>query len=131
MTFYVAGIHLTSSQGQTWAISPALGDLTTVDAGFSTALGAFASSVTARNGIVSGLTISTPAGTTVGAPFPFGPRPSCTCAGTQLTRFSQGSVSLPGVEGYLVSDPQRGRIALRDGKASGVSGGSWALEVGS
>lgn len=70
MTFYVAGIHLTSGKGQTWSISPVLGDLTEVDAGFSTSLGAFTSSVTAHNGIVSGLNISTPVGTTVSAAFP-------------------------------------------------------------
>lgn len=71
MTFYVAGIHLTSSKGQTWSISPVLGDLTFVEGGFSTSLGEFTSSVTALNGIVSGLNISTPVGTSVGAPFPF------------------------------------------------------------
>ncbi|EHK96005.1 hypothetical protein M7I_8318 [Glarea lozoyensis 74030] len=45
MSFYIAGLHLTSSIGRTWKISPALGDLTDVDAGFETPLGKFSSTL--------------------------------------------------------------------------------------
>jgi hypothetical protein len=69
MTFYVAGIHLTSSMGETWMISPTMGDLTTAEAGFVTPLGNFASSVAATNGVVSELNFSTPTGTTVSYSF--------------------------------------------------------------
>jgi hypothetical protein len=65
MSFYVAGIHLTSSMGKTWAISPAMGDLTSAEAGFVTPLGSFASSVTTTQGSISGLNFSTPLGTVV------------------------------------------------------------------
>ncbi|EJF61337.1 hypothetical protein DICSQDRAFT_170100 [Dichomitus squalens LYAD-421 SS1] len=71
LTTYVGGIQLVSAAGATWAIVPQVGDLTHVDAGFSTTLGRF-SSKWFTDGSVFRLEISTPKGTTgtVGIPFP-------------------------------------------------------------
>jgi hypothetical protein len=48
LTFLVAGVQLTSAGGKTWRIEPALGDLTKVEAGFSTSLGWFESKTIVR-----------------------------------------------------------------------------------
>ena len=63
---------------------PQVGDLTHVDAGFSTSLGGF-SSKWSTNGTVFSLEISTPEGTTgtVGLPLP-GNHTSATLTGTDL-----------------------------------------------
>ena len=45
LTTYAAGIQLTSTQGATWTIAPSLGGLKSVEAGHSTGLGSFNSSV--------------------------------------------------------------------------------------
>ena len=102
LTFYIGGIHLLSAGGQTWEISPTLGDLTFVDTGFETSLGGFASQVNASaGGTITGFKFSAPAGTT-------------------------GSVKLPGVTGSLVSGNGTS-VALTGGSASEVPGGNWTL----
>ncbi|PIL35388.1 hypothetical protein GSI_02114 [Ganoderma sinense ZZ0214-1] len=81
---YVAGIQLLSGARATWAIVPQVGDLTRVDAGFSTSLGGF-SSKWSTNGTEFRLEISTPEGTTgtVGLSFP-GNYTSAVLSGTNL-----------------------------------------------
>jgi hypothetical protein len=106
LTSYVGGIHVLSDGGKTWRISPALGDLTSVDTGFSTDLGSFSSQVSASgDGTVTALKFVTPSGTT-------------------------GSVSLPGVEGTLQSE-NGASVTLTDGMAQNLSGGSWTLQAAS
>ncbi|TVY82323.1 hypothetical protein LSUE1_G005223 [Lachnellula suecica] len=103
LSFYVAGLHLTSAQGKTWKIAPQIGDLTSVDAGFSSALGAFQSSISAgAEGELTAFSFSVPNGTS-------------------------GDVSLPGVGGTLVSGAQR--VVLSNGEAKGLAGGAWVLEL--
>ena len=65
LTFYAAGLQITSALGKTWRIAPSLGGLTSVEAGFETSLGSFASNVTAVSGGVY-VKFSTPKGTTGG-----------------------------------------------------------------
>ncbi|KAL1874197.1 hypothetical protein Plec18167_006134 [Paecilomyces lecythidis] len=103
LTFYAAGIQLTSAAGSTWSIAPQPGDLRIVDAGFSTNLGDFSVSFRRNeSGKYTSLTFRTPVGT-------------------------KGNVRLPGVDGVLTGD--RGeRVKLVDGVASGLGGGSWSLE---
>ncbi|KXS99524.1 hypothetical protein AC578_4246 [Pseudocercospora eumusae] len=104
LTFYIGGIHLLSAGGATWEMSPRLGDLKSVDAGFSTSLGTFSSTVNASSsGSITGFRFSAPAG-------------------------SSGSVSLPGVQGALHNENGTS-ITLVNGEASGVSGGNWTLAV--
>ncbi len=81
---YVGGIQLLSEAGATWAIVPQVGDLTHVDAGFSTSLGGFASKWLI-NDDASHTEIYTPEGTTgtVGLPLP-GKYTSATLTGTDL-----------------------------------------------
>jgi hypothetical protein len=62
LTFYCAGLQITSAVGKTWMIAPSLGGLTSVEAGFETSLGSFAMNVTAMNGGVN-VSFSTPKGT--------------------------------------------------------------------
>lgn len=104
LMFYVAGIHLLTDGGATWRISPGLGDLTSVDAGFRTNLGAFSSQVNASSGSITGMKFSAPAGT-------------------------MGSVSVPGgVSGTLMSSNGT-NVQLVNGEASNVPGGSYTLTV--
>jgi hypothetical protein len=104
LSFYVAGIHLTSAIGRTWKIAPLMGDLSSVDAGFETPLGEFSNTVQAggKNGIVTGMRFSTPKGTV-------------------------GSVSLPGVNGRLVGSGGKS-VRLINGEATGLKGGEWTLQ---
>ncbi|KAF1847103.1 glycoside hydrolase family 78 protein [Cucurbitaria berberidis CBS 394.84] len=62
LTFYVAGIQLLSAGGKTWRVAPALGDLTNVDAGFSTSLGFFSATTTITKGVVE-VEFEAPSGT--------------------------------------------------------------------
>jgi hypothetical protein len=98
LSFYVAGIHLTSSMGQTWEISPMVGDLTAVEAGFETPLGNFSSLVKAENGAVKEVSFSTPAGTS-------------------------GTVRLAG-SGELVN-ANGTTVPVENGEAREVEGGQW------
>ncbi|KAK5128631.1 hypothetical protein LTR08_003952 [Meristemomyces frigidus] len=105
LTFYIGGIHLLSAGGMTWQISPALGDLRTVDAGFETSLGSFANQVNASDsGAITGMRFTTPSGTT-------------------------GSVSVPGVSGSLKSSNGT-TVPLTNGAAKNIAGGTWTLVVG-
>ncbi|KAI1796990.1 Six-hairpin glycosidase [Ganoderma leucocontextum] len=63
LTTYIGGIQLLSEAGATWAIVPQVGDLTDVDAGFTTSLGGFSSKWSTK-GNVFRLEINTPKGTT-------------------------------------------------------------------
>lgn len=103
LTFYTAGLRITSAGGQTWTVAPNLGGLTSAEAGYVAPLGEFSVEVEAdaTTGVVTSLSFSTPAGTT-------------------------GTVSLPGVNGSLV-DASGNTVALVDGQASQVPGGSWSL----
>ncbi|KNG85795.1 putative alpha-L-rhamnosidase A [Aspergillus nomiae NRRL 13137] len=95
-----------SPAGATWRFAPQPGDLTSVDAGYTTALGLFSTTFKrSENGDYQGLTFTTPQGTT-------------------------GDVDLAGVEGALVSTDGE-RISLVKGTATGIAGGSWELEVAS
>jgi hypothetical protein len=103
LTFYIAGLHLQSNGGETWEIYPRLGDLKFVDTGFSTRKGMFSAMVNASAGVVTAMEFSTPAGTT-------------------------GVVRLPGLTGSLTSS-NGSAIALVDGEARDVPGGSYTLKV--
>ena len=84
-------------------LSPTLGDLTDVDAGFETPLGKFKSSVKAKNGSIAEFAFNTPDKTS-------------------------GDVVLPGVKGNLVSSAGE-KVKLINGKALGIRGGDWYLEI--
>lgn len=100
---YAAGIQLTAAGGSTWLIAPQPGNLTSVDAGFSTSLGQFSVNFNASSsGGFESFEFNTPASTA-------------------------GQVQLP-VAGTLVSS-QGQRFAITNGVAAGVPGGSWHLEL--
>lgn len=63
LTFYAAGLQLTSAAGKTWKLAPSLGGLENVEAGYETTVGSFSSNVKAAGD--GGLTIefSAPTGT--------------------------------------------------------------------
>lgn len=104
LSFFVAGLHLTSAEGKTWHLAPQVGDLSTVDAGFSTRLGIFRSFLKA------------------------GPRGQITDFAFSTPDRTSGDVSLPGACGTLVNSAQE-RVPLENGEASGLSGGQWKLEL--
>lgn len=92
-----------TAAGQKWKIQPEVGDLTSVESGMSTSLGAFSVELTADgNGGITAFTFVTPDGT-------------------------NGDVVLPsGTTGSLTSSSGE-TVALTSGVATGVSGGSWTL----
>lgn len=63
LTFYAAGLQVTSAAGKTWAIAPQLGGLKTAEAGFQTPLGNFSSNVTAVEDGGQTIVFETPKGT--------------------------------------------------------------------
>ncbi|KAI0670135.1 bacterial alpha-L-rhamnosidase domain protein [Trametes maxima] len=71
LTTYVAGIQIISDAGATWIVAPQPGNLSDVDAGFSTPKGKF-SSKWVQKGNTFRLSITTPRGTSgkVGIPLP-------------------------------------------------------------
>ncbi|KAJ5617298.1 hypothetical protein N7537_002412 [Penicillium hordei] len=106
LTNYAAGLKLTSAAGATWSIAPQPGNLTSVDAGFTTKLGAFAVTFEMRNGTYKRLRFSTPVGTT-------------------------GRVVLAGANGSLVSVNGTRVVLGADGVVSGLAGGNWTLALAS
>ena len=103
LTHYTAGLKIHDAAGVEWSIVPQPGDLEYVNAGITTNRGKFAIQwAKERNSThYRSLTFSTPGGT-------------------------QGSVKLPGVQGKLVAQ-YGAQIPLRNGEASGLSGGVWKL----
>jgi hypothetical protein len=63
LTFFGAGLQVTSAAGQTWLVEPQLGGLQYIEAGYQTNLGSFSTSTrTMENGGLN-VTLSTPQGT--------------------------------------------------------------------
>lgn len=63
LTFFAAGLQVTSAAGKTWLIEPQLGGLQNVEAGYKTKVGSFSSRVAAMEGGGLNVTFSTPPGT--------------------------------------------------------------------
>ena len=103
LSFFAAGLRLDSALGATWTIAPLPGDLTDVDAGYSTSLGQFAVSFALQGGRFSRFSFQTPADT-------------------------RGDVYLPGVDGWLV-EAFGGMVGVKNGTARNVPGGSWVLRT--
>jgi hypothetical protein len=102
LVFYTVGIQVIDG-GAKWVIAPQPGNLTSVEAGFSTLLGSFAVSIQRSNsGAYLQFIITTPEGTS-------------------------GTVQIPGSAGILVSSSGH-RVQLVNGTASGLHGGTWTLE---
>lgn len=87
----VAGIKIVTPQGQTWSIEPQLGDLTTLDAGLSTALGVFSVKVGVKANKGFEMSVSTPEGTS--GMVVLGAELQSTCSN------SRGKVSVRGADG--------------------------------
>ncbi len=111
LTFYAAGIQLLTGGGETWRIEPLLGDLTLVDAGFVTPLGAFTAKTTVS---ASGaeMDFQTPAGTSGEIGFPI----TLSCKGKILVHNLDGKFG-----DILVITPQGSPRSVR----IAVHGGDW------
>lgn len=107
LTFYAAGLRLTSAMGQTWQMEPLPGDLESVEAGFQTPLGAFSSSLEASGGVVSSLNFSAPAGTS---------------GSVMLSNLMAGTVTVSG--GGNTTSMQ---FAGGDWEMDGMAGGNWSI----
>ncbi|KAK5108306.1 hypothetical protein LTR62_008621 [Meristemomyces frigidus] len=101
LTNYAAGLHVINST--TWLVQPQPGNLTSVEAGFTTAIGTFSAIYSSGNGSVS-YSFQTPPGTS-------------------------GTVIMSGVSGSLKSSNGT-MVALVNGTASNVQGGNWTLMAG-
>lgn len=102
LTFYTAGLHLTGPAGSTWKFAPQPGNLTDVDAGFATRLGAFSTTFSRTDDGFQRVSFNAPNGT-------------------------MGDVELAGTKGSLVSREGK-RVDLLNGKAKGLAGGHWELK---
>ncbi|KAK3074416.1 hypothetical protein LTR53_003147 [Teratosphaeriaceae sp. CCFEE 6253] len=100
LTNYAAGLRVVNST--TWLVQPQPGNLTSVEAGFTTAVGTFGAVYTGANGSV-GYSFQTPEGTS-------------------------GRVVLAGVSGSLRKIDGT-TVPLVGGVAEGVAGGNWTLVV--
>ncbi|KAK3676338.1 hypothetical protein LTR78_003612 [Recurvomyces mirabilis] len=98
LTNYAAGLHVINST--TWLVQPQPGNLTSIDAGFTTAIGTFGAKFSSGNGSVQ-YSFQTPSGTS-------------------------GTVKMSGVSGSLKS-ANGTMVPLVNGMASGVPGGNWTL----
>ncbi|KAL2355302.1 bacterial alpha-L-rhamnosidase domain-containing protein [Cryomyces antarcticus] len=118
LTFYIAGIQLLSAGGQTWKMAPALGDLTSVDAGFATSLGMFAAqtNVTASGGMR--MSFEAPVGTmgAVSVPYP-------SCSGKMLLHEVNGASGDLEVDVVAEKGTPTGNIEI-----DGLEGGQWELD---
>ena len=63
LTFFAAGLQVTSAAGRTWLIAPQLGGLQSVEAGYQTNVGSFSSHAVAMPNAGLNVTFSTPVGT--------------------------------------------------------------------
>lgn len=63
LTFFGAGLQVTSAAGKTWLIEPQLGGLQNIEAGYQTNVGSFSSHAMATEGGGLNVTFSTPPGT--------------------------------------------------------------------
>ena len=113
LTFYVAGIQLLSSGGQTWRIAPSLGNLTVADAGFSTAVGSFAAKTRMSDGGFQ-IDFETPKGTMGDVKLPKVP-----CAGRGAMQDSTGEYA--SLE-FDISSADAGPISIAK-----VPGGKWGI----
>ncbi|RPD81754.1 bacterial alpha-L-rhamnosidase domain protein [Lentinus tigrinus ALCF2SS1-7] len=111
LTTFVGGIQILSNAGATWAIAPQLGDLSHVDAGFSTSRGLFSSKWSVV-GNVFRLQITTPKGTTgtVGLPLP--------------GNHTQATVTGGPLRGAVVDGDAAGRVWI-----DGLQGGEYEFVV--
>ena len=98
LTNYAAGLHVLNSS--TWLVQPQPGNLTSVEAGFTTAIGTFSATYSSGNGPTA-YSFQTPAGTT-------------------------GTVILSGISGSLRSSNGT-MVPLVSGMAENVAGGNWTL----
>ncbi|TKA78032.1 hypothetical protein B0A55_02112, partial [Friedmanniomyces simplex] len=98
LTNYAAGLHVLNSS--TWLVQPQPGNLTSVEAGFTTAIGTFSATYSSGNGSTA-YSFQTPPGTT-------------------------GTVMLSGISGSLRSTNGT-MVALVSGMAKNVEGGNWTL----
>ncbi|GME47657.1 Alpha-L-rhamnosidase [Neofusicoccum parvum] len=120
LSFLVAGIQLESAGGETWAIKPSLGDLTTAEAGFVTSLGSFSVNNT-KDASTGAFTIAfeTPEGTSgaVSVEYP-------ACDGT-LTLQSAGNATAPTTVDVKAEEKKQ----LTDRvEVDGLSGGKWTVD---
>lgn len=105
LSFYVAGLQLVTESGKTWRIAPQVGDLTSVRAGFVTALGSFYVEIEADGkGKFTKFRFNTPPGTT-------------------------GSVNLSGNTGMLVDEGRKDRRQTDNAgdELTGFPGGDWTF----
>ncbi|KAB2579338.1 putative alpha-l-rhamnosidase protein [Lasiodiplodia theobromae] len=121
LTFRVAGIQLTTAAGETWRVEPSFGDLTRVEAGFSTNLGAFSTNNTrdADTGAFN-IAFETPEGTTgaVSVEYP-------SCAGTLTVKPDGGS------EAETVTkeiEKKEDKALAERVEVDGLNGGKWTVE---
>lgn len=119
LTFYVAGITVIDGGGSQWLMAPNPGDLTSVEAGFSTTLGSLSASLAATNGVLTSYNFSTPLGTSGALSVPY---PSC--AGTMTVREVEGRCLTQTID---IATSTRNMTAADRIELDGLAGGDYAV----
>ncbi|OJD40488.1 glycoside hydrolase family 78 protein [Diplodia corticola] len=123
LTFLVAGLRLVGAAGETWRLEPSFGDLTAVEAGFATPLGAFSTNNTrdAETGAFS-IVFETPEGTSGAVSVE---RPSC---GGTLTVKPDGGAEADAVTREVREKEGGDGDPVERIEVDGLSGGKWTVE---
>ena len=126
LTFYAAGLRVTSAAGKTWSVSPNLGGLTNAAAGFSTPLGHFSVNVTTpiANSTDLAIDIEAPPGTTGTVSIP-APETAGKQVAFSLTSRDDASASGGHVKRDYVGSGKLGERMT----VEGVQGGRWSITV--
>jgi len=121
LSFYAAGIQVLSGSGQTWLFAPQPGNLTSVKAGYQTALGNFSADleVTSQGLIYS---FSAPKGTTGAVRVQ---APSCAKGYPTVSLVQAGSVHGPRPGG----GSRGGRCTTKNMEFENLPGGSYVLQA--
>lgn len=119
LTFYVAGLQITSAGGATWSFAPQLGDLTAVQAGYETPAGALSVDLsvgTKNGGKTYSFELVTPAGTSgqVVLEYPG-------CAGTVVAKDKDGKMADVSVN-VGAAEQETGKVDMGT-----LQGGSWTM----
>ncbi|KAJ6029591.1 uncharacterized protein N7446_011058 [Penicillium canescens] len=110
LTFYAAGIQITSGGGKTWMVQPRLGNLQRIEAGYETPLGHFSASWTTN------------------------PNSKAIIGSFNMPKGTSGTLILPSVEEKVIVKGPKGvvhPVSSADGlKFEGLPGGHYQIRLG-
>ena len=121
LTFFGAGLQVTSAAGKTWLIEPQLGGLQNIEAGYQTNVGSFSSHAMAMEGGGLNVTFSTPPGTSGIVRLRYSGR----LAGLTVSNLDELNTTIEGerpqtiLKRQVSSEEMHGKVVSIDGLAGG------------